>query len=608
MNMKNLILLAVLIFAFNNVKFVTGQNDINNSFFDHVSYVGAFGTTDWTSGWANWDPQNTVYPVTNITISGDITTNTIWTSNNVYLLYGWVFVKNGVTLTIQAGTVIRGDKVSQGALIIERGGTLIAQGTSANPIVFTSSQAPGYRDRGDWGGLVVLGYAAINQSGGVATIEGGLPSQYGGGTSPNNADNSGILQYLRVEFPGIAFSPNNEINGITFGGVGHGTLVDYLQVSYSGDDSYEWFGGCVNCKHLIAFRGLDDEFDTDNGFTGMLQYLVALRDPAIADVSGSNGFESDNDASGSSNVPQTHPVFSNVSIYGPLVTLGTSINSLYKRSMHLRRNTSLNVFNSTFSGFPVGLYIDGAASQNNAINNILKIEHCIMTGMTVNYAIPTGGTWTTASQEESWYLDPARVNSVLTNNTDLMITDPFNLSNPNFLPMTNSPVWNASIWGGGNISGIVSYDNITSTALNNCTVNLIQSGSTIQTATTDVNGNYHLINIPNGSYTVTATTTRPWGGVTVLDVFIGRKYAATLETLTPFKILAGDINQDGDINVLDCVMIQRRVATLSAPSWTAPDWVFETKSVTISNNNSVTDIKGACSGDVHGAATPPSIQ
>jgi len=418
---------------------VIGNASFSNSnladpFFEQVNFVGAFGTYDWTQGWSNFDPQNTVYPVTNVTINaGHITSNTTWTSGNVYLLNGWVYVDAGVTLTIQPGTVIRGDKTNKGALIIDRGGKLMAEGTASQPIVFTSNIAAGSRDRGDWGGIILCGYSTINQVGGTAIIEGGVGSIYGGGTTPNNSDNSGVLKYVRCEFAGVPFAPDNEINGITFGGVGNGTTVDYCQVSYSGDDSYEWFGGTVNCKHLIAFRGIDDEFDTDNGFSGKLQFLVALRDPNIADISGSNGFESDNDANGSSNLPLTHPIFCNVSIFGPLVTPSTPINSLFKRAMHIRRNSTLCVYNSVFAGWPVGLYIDGNNTQANATNNVLQIENCIMSGMTTNFDVPSGQTWNAAA-EQSWYLTPSRHNSVLANNTDLSLVDPFNLTNPNFTP------------------------------------------------------------------------------------------------------------------------------------------------------------------------------
>jgi hypothetical protein len=408
--------------------------NLSDPFFEQVNFVGAFGTYNWTQGWANFDPQNTVYPATTVTVNAsNITTNTTWTSGNVYLLNGWVYVKAGATLTIQAGTVIRGDKTNKGALIIERGAKLIAIGTASQPIVFTSNQNAGSRDRGDWGGLILCGYATINQPGGTAVIEGGVGSIYGGGATPNNADNSGTLKYVRCEFPGVPFAPDNEINGITFGGVGSGTTVDYCQVSYAGDDSYEWFGGVVNAKHLIAFRGIDDEFDTDNGFGGKLQFLVALRDPNIADISGSNGFESDNDATGSGNLPLTHPIFCNVSLFGPMATLASPFNINFKRSMHIRRNSTLCVYNSVFAGWPVGLYIDGNNTMANANNNILQIENCILAGMTTNFAVPSGQTWS-ATDEQNWFLAPSRHNSTLTNTSDLGLVDPFNLAGPNFTP------------------------------------------------------------------------------------------------------------------------------------------------------------------------------
>src|SRR3990170_7390863 len=213
-----------------------------------------------------------------IILTGDITSNTTLTANNTYLLRDIVRVQSGATLTIEPGTVIYGENSTQGSLVVKPGGKILAEGTANNPIVFTSefnkpgsTQEPTY---GDWGGIILLGNAPINVPGGTASIEG--PGDSYGGTNPD--DNSGVMKYVRIEYPGIAYSLNNEINGLTFGGVGRGTTIDYIQVSYSGDDSYEWFGGTVNCKHLIAYRGWDDEFDTDFGFEGKLQYLVGLRD------------------------------------------------------------------------------------------------------------------------------------------------------------------------------------------------------------------------------------------------------------------------------------------------------------------------------------------
>ena len=397
---------------------------LNNAFFEQVSYRGAFGTTNWTTGWANFNPQTTTYPSTTVTIpAGDITTNTTWTSSNVYLLNGWVYVKAGATLTIEPGTIIRGDKTSKGALIIEKGATINANGTASNPIIFTSNQAAGSRDYGDWGGIIILGNAVINVTGGSATIEGGVGSTYGG---TNDADNSGIFRYVRIEFPGIAFTTNNEINGLTMGGVGSATQLDYIQVSYSGDDSFEWYGGTVNAKHLIAFRGWDDDFDTDFGFRGKVQFAVSLRDKNIADVSGSNGFESDNDGSGSTNAPFTNCIFSNFSLFGPKVNLTDTIHTNYKRALHLRRNTKLNVFNSVFSGWPTGLFIDGTATQANATGNELKIKNCVLVGMNSFFA---------SQFERSYFTDISRNNDTMATTNLMMINDAFNMSNPNFLPV-----------------------------------------------------------------------------------------------------------------------------------------------------------------------------
>jgi len=241
------------------------------------------------------------------TVDTDITTNTTWSSNRTYLLKGYRFVKDGATLTIEPGTIIRGDKASKATLVITKTGKIHASGTSTNPIVFTSNEPAGSRNYGDWGGIVILGNAPINVPGGTATIEGGLlgnDATYGG---TNEDDSSGVFRYVRIEYPGIAYQPNSEINGLTMGGVGRKTIIENIQVSYSGDDSYEWFGGNVNCKYLIAHRGWDDDFDTDFGYSGKVQFVLSMRDPNIADQSQSNGFESDNDGTGTTFTPITSP-------------------------------------------------------------------------------------------------------------------------------------------------------------------------------------------------------------------------------------------------------------------------------------------------------------
>jgi hypothetical protein len=380
-----------------------------------------------------------------ITVSGDITTNTKWYANAKYLLSGFVYVKNNAILTIEPGTIIKGISNTKAALMIERGSKIMAQGTATQPIVFTSDKPKGQRASGDWGGLVICGKATTNKhdSGtGVGIAEGGIGSLYGG-TDDN--DNSGILQYVRLEFPGIALTAiaNSEINGLTMYAVGRGTTIDHIQVSYSGDDSYEWFGGAVNCKYLVCIRGLDDEYDTDNGFKGNVQFLFGLRDPNVSDQSGSNGFESDNDADGSSLTPITKPTFSNVTLYGPLTVSATlPANHLFKRAMHIRRSSQLSVYNSLFVGWPKGLLLDGALGNTPtaAENNDLQIEKCIMAGMTANYEAASGTLATpyTLAQIEAYYTAASRGNTINTQ-TEIIGAGLISLTNPSLLPAAGSP-------------------------------------------------------------------------------------------------------------------------------------------------------------------------
>ena len=361
------------------------------AFWDVVSYKGAFpitdGTpaTDWTSGWSNFDPENTVYPSTTTTVSADITTNTTW--SGVVLLENKVYVKNNATLTIQPGTIIRGDITTKGTLIITRGAKLNAIGTVSSPIVFTSNFGPGARAEGDWGGVVILGLGRNNQPGGVANIEGLAPTtdtQFGGNF---DNDNSGTLLYVRIEFAGIALEPNKEVNGITFGSVGSATTVDYVQVSHSGDDSFEWFGGAVNCKHLIAYRGLDDDFDTDFGYRGRVQFGLIIRDKDVSDAPGdSNAFESDNDAAGSNAQPLTMPIFSNITIVGPKGngTIVLPVGEKFEKAFRLRRNTATSVFNSLVTGWEKGLSIEGASAEDNVTGDTLVFANNNLSNFNTN--------------------------------------------------------------------------------------------------------------------------------------------------------------------------------------------------------------------------------
>lgn len=377
-------------------------------------------------------------------VEGSTSSDFTFTSDKVWLLQGFVYVEDGATLNIQPGTVIKGDKNSKGTLIIKRGAKINAAGTNAQPIVFTSNQPAGSRDYGDWGGIVLCGRANNNQPGGEAIIEGGPDAYYGGGNSPNDVDNSGIMQYVRIEFPGIALQPNQEINGLSLCAVGSGTTIDHIQVSYSGDDSYEWFGGAVNMKYLVAFRGWDDEFDTDNGFRGKVQFALALRDPAIADQSGSNGFESDNDASGTTAAPYTMPIFSNVSFFGPFAVTGGTPNGNFKRAAHIRRNSRCNAFNTVFAGYPTGLLLDGSLTEANAANNDLQIRGSIVAGCPSALETASGSSFDIAT----WFNTSDWHNNVLENLGDLGLSTPLSLNAPVLLPTSGSTVLSGSDFTG----------------------------------------------------------------------------------------------------------------------------------------------------------------
>jgi hypothetical protein len=392
----------------------------------------------------------TVVPSTGqvINIGQDLTSDTRWYAQAKYMLNGFIYIKNNATLTIEQGTVIMGVADTKATLIIERGSKIMAAGTKEKPIVFTSGKAAGQRATGDWGGLVICGKAKTNKVtegvGGVGIAEGGIGSQYGGN---DDNDNSGVLQYVRIEFPGIPLTAtaNSEINGLTLYSVGKSTVIDHIQVSYSGDDSFEWFGGNVNMKYLVALRGLDDDFDTDNGYSGKVQFAFSLRDPNKSDQSGSNGFESDNDADGSLLTPVTAPLFSNVTVYGPLtVTSSLPAGHMFQKSMHLRRGTMTSVYNSVFVGYPEGLQIDGQKGNSpvRADANELQIENSVLAGMTVNYVERTGTVANpyTVAQHEAYFRAAARNNSDNMTIANIIGTSMISLTSPALLPAPGSPL------------------------------------------------------------------------------------------------------------------------------------------------------------------------
>ncbi|MBP8243328.1 MAG: hypothetical protein KAX45_02210 [Chitinophagaceae bacterium] len=386
-----------------------------------------FDDGDDTGGGGTIDPNSNV-------ITGVISSSKFYAKGK-WILKGYVYVTNGATVTFEAGCIIQSDETEKGALIIERGAKLIAQGTAGNPIVFTSGKPVGSRAPGDWGGIILLGKAPTNRPLDPApTIEGGVGRQYGG-TDP--LDESGILRYVRIEFAGIAAEPGSEINGLTMGGVGSGTIIENVQVSYGNDDAYEFFGGTVNAKNLVAFATADDDFDFDFGYTGKIQFAVSCRKPDFVDAGDAgNGVECDNDATGTLATPRTRPQLSNFTIVGPNDAVGTAANHNY--SLRWRRATQFVMRNSVIIGHPdAGFSMESDATLNDYyVNNISEFKNNLIfatanTYRSGNAAIATATQVQTKAEADGCV--------TLANTAAAQLTSPFFSITPNFLPATGSP-------------------------------------------------------------------------------------------------------------------------------------------------------------------------
>jgi predicted small lipoprotein YifL len=302
------------------------------------------------------------------TISANITSNRTLYADTVYTLQGFIQVSNGATLTIQPGTRIQGDFGTTGSsLFITRGAKIDAQGTASNPIVFTSSRPAGTRQPGDWGGLIIIGNGVINRSGSI-TIEGtgngaNNPAQtYSGGN--NNADNSGILRYVRVEFAGYATATDQELNSYTLAALGSGTKLEYLQSMAGLDDSFEFFGGAVDGKYLVSYEAGDDHFDISEGYVGRLQYLIAMQtriippraaagspssDPQGIENDGCNGAGCD---LGQNSAPLTIPVIANFTLIGVGSANGVTLPAAGGRGAMLRRGSGGYYVNGIIARWP----------------------------------------------------------------------------------------------------------------------------------------------------------------------------------------------------------------------------------------------------------------
>ena len=332
-----------------------------------------------------------------------------WTSNFTYVLTNKAFVNNEQTLTIQAGTVVKGRpglRENSTALVIARGGTINANGTASAPIIMTAladdvNNPNDEPQAGSWGGLIVLGTARTNTTPGVIQIEGINTNEprgaYGcgdAGFACDDQDNSGTIRYVSIRYGGAEIGEGNEINGLTMGAVGAGTTVDYVEVFRNLDDGFEWFGGTVNAKHLIsAFNG-DELFDTDQGYRGYNQFLLGIHD-----ATGDNGFEMDGgDASlgGEDAQPASTPIFYNVTL------IGAGAN----RALRIRESSAPSFFRSIFTQFDRGVDIQQVAnattdSESALAAGTLRFRNNVFGTFTNNNFAASGQAYTSAYLQDS---------------------------------------------------------------------------------------------------------------------------------------------------------------------------------------------------------------
>jgi hypothetical protein len=390
------------------------------------------------------DGTPVVDPGSNI-ITGVISSSKFYAKGK-WVLKGYVYVTNGATITFEAGSIIQSDVTEKGALIIERGAKLIASGTPTNPIVFTSGKPVGSRAPGDWGGIILLGKAPTNRPLDPApTIEGGVGRQYGG-TDP--LDESGILRYVRIEFAGIAAEPGSEINGLTLGGVGSGTIIENIQVSFGNDDAYEFFGGTVNAKNLIAYVTADDDFDFDYGYTGKIQFAVSCRKPDFVDAGDAgNGIECDNDGAGSLALPRTRPQLSNFTFIGPNDAASTAANHNF--SNRWRRAAQFVLRNSILMGHPdAGLSLESDATLNDYyVNNISEFKNNLVHALALPYksgnsAIATNAQLQAKAESEG--------TTTFATAAAIQLKSPFYSTSPDFLPAATSPALTGASFAGMN--------------------------------------------------------------------------------------------------------------------------------------------------------------
>jgi hypothetical protein len=366
-------------------------------------------------------------------ISGSIVGEQTWSAGQTWVLDGLVFVEPGSTLTIEAGAHIKG--LPGSALIVARGAQIFSRGTPTHPVVFSSAQPQGARRAGDWGGVVLLGNAPINKAN--ANIEGisesDVRGQFGGDAPESSC---GVLEYTRIEFAGYEISRDNELNGLTLGGCGAGTIVNYVQVHRGLDDGIEVFGGNVDMSHLVITGADDDSLDWDMGWRGRVQFLVVEQYSSVGD----NAFEGDNSKRFPDATPRSAPTIYNATLVSP------RSREKHHRAMTIRHGSGGEFRNILVQGFSgESIDIRGTESVRNIDTGDLSFANMLI------YDIGSRGvTWFEDEQmnrddddgfDERQYFSQAERKVALGTNP-MLPRESTSMTQPEFAPATRSPARN----------------------------------------------------------------------------------------------------------------------------------------------------------------------
>lgn len=315
---------------------------------------GIVGSNNWLLGWSSFKPNKVDYNETTRVLSGKISTNYTLNSSETYLLMGKVYVTNGAVLTIEAGTVIRGDFDSGGTLIVTKGAKIIAEAIQSNPIIFTSNKPLSERKAGDWGGIIIMGDAPINSIGGTANLKAEIDIEYRSYGGNNIENNAGTLKYVRIEFAGKPAPGFKEFNSLTLAGVGSKTKIEYIDISISNGNSFRFYGGIITTNNLVSYRCKEDDFGFTQGVQCTISNSLAMRNPLISGSNSSRSFKlSANESLENTDFSKksTSVIATNLTILNETVASGGT-DGLVKEAVYIGDAAcSISMKNSVISGF-----------------------------------------------------------------------------------------------------------------------------------------------------------------------------------------------------------------------------------------------------------------